>query len=84
MLGGSPTRISDVQLEPRGTLLVGSANLFAGDATAEGVRTLLRAETPARACEAFLQGSAACTRRDRSITAVVLRLGGVGPKPRRS
>lgn len=89
VLGGSQTRISDVQLErfelePRDTLLVGSANLFAGDATAEGVRKLLRAETPARACEAFLQGPAACTRRDRSITAVVLRLGGAGPKPRRS
>jgi hypothetical protein len=44
-----------LMLQSLATLLLGSANLFEGDATAERVREVLAASAPADSCGAFLK-----------------------------
>ena len=78
--GGTDCQISDVQfarldLEPLDTILLGSANLFEEDPSAERVRKLLEEKNPLDVCAALLRLPTPRAHRGRSITAVVVRLG---------
>lgn len=80
VLCGTDCQISDVQfarldLEPLDTILLGSANLFEEDPSAERVRKLLEEKNPLDACAALLRLPTPRAHRGRSITAVVVRLG---------